>query len=181
MRLVDTNRKSALACRAISRQWKPPVRLVWIRYSGEPPYPAKTEGSAEHSRIRSGAGRIAARSASERTSPCTNRTPSAFSLGKFISEPRRRRLSNAITVVPGRSRRMAIARAEPTNPAPPVIRTVSCIDFGDLFVGGDHIRPVIIAARQMLLQPEVQHDEQVAAAHFLDLQLGNARRAVGRL
>src|ERR1039458_1817825 len=117
---------------------------------------------------------MAARSASERTSPCTNRTPSACSLGKFISEPRRRRLSNAMTVVPGRSRRMAIARVEPTNPAPPVIRTVSCIDFADLFVGGGRHRSVVVAARQVLLQPEVQHDEQVAATHLFDLQFGNA-------
>src|ERR1035441_11101992 len=110
---------------------------------------------------------MAARSASERTSPCTNRTPSAFSLGRFISDPGRRRLSNAMTVVPGWARRMAMARAEPTNPAPPVIRTVSCIDLGDLFSGGRRNRAVIIAARQMLLQPEIQHDEQVAAAHLL--------------
>src|ERR1017187_493582 len=39
--------------------------------------------------------------------------------------------------------------------------------------------PQVIAARKVTLEPHVEHDEQVAASHLLDLQLGHARLAIG--
>ena len=37
---------------------------------------------------------------------------------------------------------------------------------------------VIVAAREVLFEPDVEADEKVAAAHLADLQLGDARAAV---
>ena len=37
---------------------------------------------------------------------------------------------------------------------------------------------VVVAAAEVFFQPDVEADEQVAAAHFLDLELGLARAAV---
>src|SRR5476651_2218540 len=36
----------------------------------------------------------------------------------------------------------------------------------------------IIAATEVFLEPDVEHDEKVTAAHFLDLELGHARAPV---
>src|SRR6185312_9291664 len=42
----------------------------------------------------------------------------------------------------------------------------------------DVLLTAIVATREQLLQPDIEHDEEIAAAHLLDLQLGNASRAV---
>ena len=122
-RLVERNTTSALFFRASSRQLMVPVRLVSRRYRGLPPKPANTDGSAEHSSSRS-MGVENSRSSGLRMSPCTTRTPAAARRGRLYSDPRRRRLSRAMTVRSGVLRFKATARLLPTKPAPPVTSTV---------------------------------------------------------
>ena len=40
--------------------------------------------------------------------------------------------------------------------------------------GGDALEPPVVALGEMFLQPDVQHDEQIAAPHLLQLQLRHA-------
>src|SRR5689334_19755153 len=119
------------------------------------------------------------RSASERLSARRKRMPSALKRGRFSSEPWRCRLSSATISTPGQRRLIEIARLEPTKPAPPVIQMRLCMRGAHPFFGffggfgGDAlVLAVVIAAREVFLQPEVEHDEQVAAAHFFELELG---------
>src|SRR5580700_6743678 len=112
-------------------------------------------------------------------SPCTNWTPAARSRTRFSSDPRRCRLSSAVTRVSGKRVFNASAMLVPTKPAPPVMRTVS-------YMSGLHglwlfrrVMAVVIAAGEILLKPEVEDDEQVAAAHLLDLQFGETSFAIG--
>src|SRR5947208_1636557 len=100
-----------------------------------------------------------------------NSTPARCSSGRFSSEPRLRRLSNAITSAPAKFLFNEIANAEPTKPAPPVTRIVSAIRRTSAFRGLRFSgRAMVIAPCEVLLEPEIQHDKQIPAAHFLDLQ-----------
>src|SRR5215469_12483956 len=110
----------------------------------------------------------------QRMSAWTKAIPAALSRARFSSDPRRRRLSSATISFSGQSFLRDSARLEPTKPAPPVIQMQSCMSSGDPFVGCSVLRAMVIAARQMLFQPEVQHDEQIPASHFLELELGDA-------
>ena len=76
------------------------TRFVSMTYSGEEFIPASTEGSAEHSIIRSTVSGVS-KSALLRTSPLTNATPAFLSLGRLSSEPRRLRLSSAVIATAG--------------------------------------------------------------------------------
>src|SRR3989338_4278416 len=114
---------SAFFRRHNSRQLMVPLRLVLIIYSGLSPNPASTDGSAEASIIRpiSSSRR---RSSGLRISPWTSLIPASFNLGRFNSEPRRLRLSKAMTFKDGYFRLKERARLLPIKPAPPVIRIV---------------------------------------------------------
>src|SRR5215831_11307673 len=114
------------------------------------------------------------RSPSERTSPWTKRTPAAFRRGRFNSLPRRRKLSNAITAASGYARLTASASVAPTNPAPPVTKTVSGITRRGPFRGSLDHSTMIVAAGKVLFEPQVEDDKQISAPHFLNLQLGDS-------
>src|SRR5581483_2164698 len=110
-----------------------------------------------------------------------NSTPASRSLRKFSSAPRRRKLSNATIRDSGKTPFRAMDSAEPANPAPPVTRTHSGVitlesgHGGSVIVGSVIVgSAMIVAARQGLLEPQVEDDEEIAAAHFLDAQLGYA-------
>src|SRR5262245_20478123 len=45
------------------------------------------------------------------------------------------------------------------------------------YAAGSRARPRVIASREPFFQEHVQHDKHVSAAHFLDAELGHARRA----
>ena len=59
-----------------------------------------------------------------RTSPCTKLTPPRRSRGRLSSEPRRWRLSNAVTSQPSWRAASPVARFAPIKPAPPVTSTL---------------------------------------------------------
>src|SRR6516225_2381785 len=124
--------------------------------------------------IRSGGSRNDSRSPRDRTSPWTKTISASRKRRRFSSEPRRRRLSKAVTFSPKSARFRASASAQPTNPAPPVTRMcLYMLGFGFL------LRAVIVAPRKTFLEPEVEHDEEVPAAHFLQLQFRNPALPVG--
>src|SRR5260370_31229118 len=128
--------------------------------------------------IRSGRGRDI-RSSSTRISPCTNWIPSRRSLFTFKDEPARRRLSSTTTESAAWLLLSEIARLEPTKPAPPVTRRHLYMWVVGCFVFHQSLRPaVIVPSRKMFLEPQIKNDEEIAAADFLQLQLGNAGLAV---
>ena len=86
--------------------------------------PGERRGSPEHS-IKASIGSIAASASALRTSPRVNATPAASSRGRLSSEPRRWRLSSAISSQSGWRSASAVATLAPTKPAPPVIRTLN--------------------------------------------------------
>src|SRR5450759_2154524 len=105
------------------------------------------------------------------------RTPALFNRDTFNSLPRRFRLSKAVMSARGNFRLSSNAMVDPTKPAPPVMTTRSGTGARlreRLPAGGNPIRAAIVAARQMLLQPQVEHHEQVAAAHLLEFELRDA-------
>src|SRR5262245_7290721 len=122
--------------------------------------------------MRPGAsGKSANRSSGARMSPCTNRTPARASRGRFSSAPRRCRLSKTMTRMSGRQCFRAIARVEPTKPAPPVISTQSyMVNVQPHFVLLGVVPPVIIAPGKVLFQPYIEHNEQIPATHLLNSQ-----------
>src|SRR5258706_12759714 len=128
--------------------------------------------------IRSGRGRDI-RSSSTRISPCTNWIPSPRSRFTFSDDPARRRLSSTTTDSAARLLLSEMARLEPTKPAPPVTRRHLYMRFAGRFVFHRRFRlTVIVPSRKIFFEPQVKNDEEIAAAHFLQLQLGNGGLAV---
>src|SRR4029453_7828268 len=106
-------------------------------------------------------------------SPCTKRTPSRASRARFNSAPRRCRLSRTMIRASGNRCLRAIARVDPTKPAPPVISTHSYpVHVGFRLLLGV-VSPVIIASGKVFLQPQVQYDEKISTPHLLNSKLGN--------
>ena len=74
----------------------------------------------------------------------------------------------------------AIARVEPTKPAPPVISMQSyMVNVESRLVLLGAVSPVIIATSQMFFQPHVQDNKQIPTPHLLNFQLGDAGLSVG--
>ncbi len=120
-RLVETKIKTALFFLATSRQFMVPKRFVFKRYEGEVVMPASTDGSAEHSKIKS-IFPSPSKSSLLRISPWVNSIPAFRSLEILSSEPRRLRLSKTNIFNAGCFSFNLMARLEPTKPAPPVTR-----------------------------------------------------------
>src|SRR2546425_4561944 len=105
--------------------------------------------------------------------------PADFRRPRLSSEPRRRKLSSAAISVSGQSCFRKIAMLLPTKPAAPVIQMRLNMSGAGPLLSGRGPGAVVIAAREMLLQPEIQNDEEIPAAHLLKLQLGNSGAAIG--
>src|SRR6516225_4498642 len=107
-------------------------------------------------------------------SPCTNWTPARASRTRFNSEPRRCKLSMAMTRASGNRCLREMARVAPTKPAPPVISRHSyMVACQLLLLRLSMVAPVIIASGKMLLQPHAEHDEQIPAPHLLNFEFGH--------
>src|SRR5438128_2095051 len=114
-----------------------------------------------------------------RMSPCTKCTPARANRARFSSEPRRCRLSSTMMRVSGKHGLRAIARVDPTKPAPPVISMQSyMVNVESRLVLLSAVLPVIITTSEMFLQPHVQDNKQIPTPHLLDFQLGDAGLSV---
>src|SRR5207253_8665055 len=105
----------------------------------------------------------------------TNCTPARPKRARFSSEPRRCRLSSTMTRTSGQECLRAIARVDPTKPAPPEINTHSYMGNVEphlLLLGA--VLPVIIAPSKVFFQPQVQDNKQIPTSHLLNFQPGDA-------